>query len=314
MPAPREDAEDRVKILGDAADMIFKLMCDRATSGQWAEWLRAPLEHAAGTANQDLVEKLLEAGADGSAGWRGCDDNTLLHAAAGGGNEEVVTAFIRAGAGDDMEAKTPGTGGTPLHVAVIRGQEAAARVLVLAGADVNAVDHNTDTPLHLAIGVLGVDARIAQDLLLSGANPKARGFAHDCPIHVAARHGRHDVVHALAHKGADLDALNGKGMTPISLAVEGDHVSTVKVLLAAGADAKGQMDRLKTALHVAAECNKSGAIPALIEAGADIEARMSLGRSPLWYAAWKGSCAAMLVLLQLGPCRRRGSASEMGCR
>ncbi|CAM9983377.1 unnamed protein product, partial [Ectocarpus sp. 8 AP-2014] len=170
---------------------------------------------------------------------------------------------------------------------------------MLAGAGVNAVSRNNNTPLHLAIGKDHV--RLAKDLLLSGANPKARGFARDCPIHVAARVGRHDVGHALAHKGADLDALNVNCMiTPISLAVEGDHVSTVKVLLAAGADAKRQMGCSRTALHVAAKCNKAGAIPALIEAGADIEARMSLGRSPLWYAACKGSCAAMLVLLQLG--------------
>ncbi|CAM9233026.1 unnamed protein product [Ectocarpus sp. 12 AP-2014] len=153
MPLPREDAKkDRVKILGDAADMIFKLMFDRATSRQWAEWLRAPLQYAAGTANQDLVQKLLKAGADGSAGWRGFDDKTLLHAAAEGRNEEVVTALIRAGAGEDMEATTLGTGGTPLHVAVANGKEAAARVLMLAGADVNAVDRKNDTPLHTAVG------------------------------------------------------------------------------------------------------------------------------------------------------------------
>ncbi|CAN0360107.1 unnamed protein product, partial [Ectocarpus sp. 12 AP-2014] len=92
--------------------------------------------------------------------------------------------------------------------------------------------------------------------------------------------GRHDVVHALAHKGADLDALDDEGMTPISLAVERDHVSTVKVLLAAGADAKCRMGCSVTAFYVAAECNEAGAIPALIEAGADIEAHSIITRPP----------------------------------
>ncbi|CAN0293773.1 unnamed protein product, partial [Hapterophycus canaliculatus] len=64
--------EHRASILEGAGDTIFKLVCERATPGQWTEWLRAPLEHAAGTGNQDLVDKLLRAGANGSAGWRGC--------------------------------------------------------------------------------------------------------------------------------------------------------------------------------------------------------------------------------------------------
>lgn len=52
-----------------AGGAIFDLVCDRATRGQWAEWLRLPLAHAAGMANAELVDKLLKAGANGSAGW-----------------------------------------------------------------------------------------------------------------------------------------------------------------------------------------------------------------------------------------------------
>ena len=51
--------------------MIFKLGLERSTPEQWAEWLKASLEHAAGTANYKLVNKWLKAGADGSAGWKG---------------------------------------------------------------------------------------------------------------------------------------------------------------------------------------------------------------------------------------------------
>lgn len=58
--------------------MIFSMVCNRATPKQWAEWLRAPLEHAAGTGNADLVDRLLKAGVDGSAEWKGCNGTPPL--------------------------------------------------------------------------------------------------------------------------------------------------------------------------------------------------------------------------------------------
>ncbi|CAM9943714.1 unnamed protein product, partial [Hapterophycus canaliculatus] len=72
------------------AERLFKLVSDGATPRQWAEWLRAPLEHAAARGEKDLAQCLLKAGANGGAGWKGCDDRTLLQAAAEGGNKETV--------------------------------------------------------------------------------------------------------------------------------------------------------------------------------------------------------------------------------
>ncbi|CAM9830945.1 unnamed protein product, partial [Ectocarpus sp. 8 AP-2014] len=120
--------EERASILQDLGDTIFKLVCDRATTEQWAEWLRAPLEHAAATGNRDLVDKLLGAGANGGAGWRGCYGKTLLHAAAEGGNVHVIT---RAGVGEDIKA-TALHWHTPLYLAVIGGKQAAAKALIMA--------------------------------------------------------------------------------------------------------------------------------------------------------------------------------------
>ncbi|CAN0142903.1 unnamed protein product, partial [Ectocarpus sp. 4 AP-2014] len=191
--------EKRASILQDLGDTIFKLVCDRATPEQWAEWLRAPLEHAAATANPDLVSKLLRAGADGGAGWRGCGDKTLLHAAAEGGNVHVVSTLSRAGAGVDMDTKAPGTGHTPLHLTVLGGNAAAAKALIMAGADVNVRDDKRDTPLHLAIRQGHVE--IAEYLLLSGADPNLQGSTGAFPIHLAVDSSQDEIVVALAHKG-----------------------------------------------------------------------------------------------------------------
>lgn len=86
----------RAVLEGEEVDIV-KLVSKGATAKQWAEWLRVPLEHAAASGDFDLVEKLLRAGANGGAGWKGCGRRTLLDAAALGGNDDVVSALLQAG-------------------------------------------------------------------------------------------------------------------------------------------------------------------------------------------------------------------------
>ena len=93
---------------------IFKLVSRSATPEQWKEWLRVPLEHAAARGNLDLFNKLLGAGASGSAGWKGCDGRTLLDAAAVGGNADVATALLRAGAQPDVNVVSLSSKGSAL--------------------------------------------------------------------------------------------------------------------------------------------------------------------------------------------------------
>ncbi|CAN0267626.1 unnamed protein product [Ectocarpus sp. 8 AP-2014] len=290
--------EERTSILEGAGAAIFKLVCDRATPEQWAQWLRAPLEHAACTGDHGLVEKLLEAGADASAGWRGCDDRTLLHAAAEGGHAQVVSALRRAGAGRDINAIRSRARSTPLHLAISGGHEAAAGVLMMAGADVNILDAEKRAPLHLAI--CGGHVGLAKDLLLSGANPNKAGSNGDRPAHLASNRGLDEVVSALAQRGADLDSLGALGRTPLFHALWRGHDSTVRVLLAEGVNVNiGESRNSSTALHVAATNNRTFAITALIKAGADIGA-LDSGLTPLHSAVFTGETGGVLTLLQLG--------------
>ncbi|CBJ25690.1 hypothetical protein Esi_0008_0114 [Ectocarpus siliculosus] len=81
---------------------IFKLVQEEATPEQWKQWLRVPLEHAAAKGNLDLFTRLMDAGADGCSGWRGCYGRTLLGAAACGDGDQMVRALLEAGATDDV--------------------------------------------------------------------------------------------------------------------------------------------------------------------------------------------------------------------
>ncbi|CAN0144397.1 unnamed protein product, partial [Hapterophycus canaliculatus] len=291
--------EQRASILQGAGDKIFNMVCDRATSKQWAGWLRAPLEHAAGMADAELVDKLLKAGADGSSGWKGCSGSTLLHAGAKGGNEQVMSALMRAGARKDIHSKVYSSRRTPLHAAVSRGNVVAAKMLILAGADVNNLDAKHNGPLHLAI-VKG-HAGLAEDLLLSGANPDLLNGALAHPIHLAARRGQDGVVRSLLCKGVDVNFGVPGGPTALGIAMRSGHISTARVLLDAGADATTSNCGGITPLHLAAYKDRGpDIIAALVEAGADMEARNDSGVTPLIDSARGNSCRAMLNLLQRG--------------
>lgn len=63
------------------------------SSERWRKWLREPLELAAADGIVDLFTRLMDAGADGSAGWRGANGRTLLSAAAYGKNESRLLCW-----------------------------------------------------------------------------------------------------------------------------------------------------------------------------------------------------------------------------
>ncbi|CAN0488226.1 unnamed protein product [Ectocarpus sp. 8 AP-2014] len=198
-----------------------------------------------------------------------------------------------------MDTKAPGTGHTPLHVAVLGGNAAAAKALIMAGADVNVRDEKRDTPLHLAIQEGHVE--IVEYLLLSGADPNLQGSTGAFPIHLAVDSSQDQMVVALAHKGVNLNWEDGVNTSPLERTICQDRMSTLRVLLAEGADVthRSYYDS-ETVLQLAAKLNKVAAILALTEAGADIESPDAFGRTPLCSAATHGSFSSMRALLLLG--------------
>jgi ankyrin repeat protein len=83
---------------------------------------------------------------------------------------------------------------TPIHAAVSAGRLEAARVLLDAGADVNAAEHGGYTALHLAAG--NGDEALIRLLLERGADPTARLDSGQTPAELAHEKG-HGVVAAL---------------------------------------------------------------------------------------------------------------------
>ena len=226
MPAYHTNREDRTRLDGFELE-IFKLVREHATFEQWREWLRVPLEHAAAVGNMDLFTRLMDAGADGGAGWRGCHGRTLLGAAAFGQNDEMVTILIKAG--HDVNLTFGAKKETALHVAAARGSENVYDTLMLAGADPHVLDGDKQTPLHVAAQD-GHDGMVTT-LLLTGADPNARTeTVYQTPLHLASAWGYALCVSKLLIGGAEKDSLDRYGRTPLHLAARHDRLGAVDEL------------------------------------------------------------------------------------
>jgi ankyrin repeat protein len=96
------------------------------------------------------------------------DGFTALHLAAFFGKPEIARLLIDSGASVDTYT-TNDFANQPLHAAAAGRHIEVCRVLLSAGADVNATQHGGYTPLHEAAG--SGDVELAELFLSAGADP-----------------------------------------------------------------------------------------------------------------------------------------------
>ncbi|MCJ7730524.1 MAG: ankyrin repeat domain-containing protein [Sedimentisphaerales bacterium] len=99
-------------------------------------------------------------------------------------------------------------------------------------------------------------------------------------LHWAAWDGRTSAVKRLLAKGADVNARDKHGDTPLCDAVFRGHKRTVEVLIANGADVNTRDSYLSTPLHAAVGGGYVEIVKMLLEAGADPTARDKRGSTP----------------------------------
>ena len=125
---------------------------------------------------------------------------------------------------------------TALHGAAYFGAEDAVRLLLDAGATLDAVDAEGQTALYHAAS--RGNARVCSLLLARGADVKAWDMDGDTALHIAAQCGHIAAIEVLVRAGAELDdAANTYHATPIALAVKKQQLDAVTKLLELGASA-----------------------------------------------------------------------------
>jgi ankyrin repeat protein len=121
-------------------------------------------------------------------------------------------------------------GFTALHLACFFAQAEAARLLIEAGAEVDAVAANPTRvmPLHSAASARNLEA--ARFLLEHGAPVNARQQAGWVPIHAAAQNGDSPMVELLLKHHADPKLTNDNGKTAAMVAREKGHEQIAALL------------------------------------------------------------------------------------
>ena len=138
--------------------------------------------------------------------------------------------------GADVNA-AQGDGMTALHWASSHGDVDETKMLVYAGARVDAVTRNGNyTPLHLAART--GNAAVVRALLDAGASPNAKTTSGGATaLHYAAGHGSVETITALLDKGATVDIRDGAWeQTPLMWAAAYNRIDAMAVLLKRGAD------------------------------------------------------------------------------
>jgi ankyrin repeat protein len=115
----------------------------------------------------------------------GTSTNRPMDAAIYQGDAAMVSALLRAGA--NVEQPDPSTGINLLDAAILKNDVKIAELLIANKANVNHVDKLGYTPLHWAANIDYGDSVMVKLLLQAGADPNARNKGGLTPVQLAAK-------------------------------------------------------------------------------------------------------------------------------
>ena len=280
----------------DAMNVLLRAGADRTIKDANGDtWIHYAIR---GGCSKEVLQSIIDQGAYVNATNK--KNVTFLMLASEKGNVDAMNVLLSAGA--DRTIKDA-IGDTWIHYA-IRGNcsKDVLQSIIAKGADVNATSKRNSTPLMLASWYGKVDA--IKVLLSAGADRTIKDAIGDTWIHYAIRGNcNKEVLQSIIDHGADVNATNEEGDTPLMLARKNENEDAINVLLSTGAnrsrtfkDAYGD-----TWIHYAVRKDCSNEVlQSIIDQGDDVNATNKKNVTSLMLASEKGNVYAMNVLLSAG--------------
>lgn len=254
-------------------------------------WGIHPLQMAAMTRNEPMVELLISHGVDPDA--TDSLEFTPLQIALFGGEAGIVKRLCALGSSSLLCHQARSRDQLPLITAVKNNDASTVRELLIQGADPNSYGRWRTTPLHIAAATDNV--LMVESLLAQGADPTIQDIWGETPLHAAAAAGTQQAVRILLTHDADPDARANGNRTPLHLASFAGHEQTAKLLLAHGANPNARDQGRNTPLHEAAAAGADAMVDLLLAAGADPLVQNRLAHTPLHDASTSQTAALLLA-------------------
>uniref|UniRef100_A0A0D9VFP4 Uncharacterized protein n=1 Tax=Leersia perrieri TaxID=77586 RepID=A0A0D9VFP4_9ORYZ len=292
----------------ESSGEILKLLLDKAP---WL--LETPLKgrnllcHAILCQNPNAVSLLLHAGANPRFPimTKGTHVSYPIHFAARLGYAPVLKQLMLDGA--LINAQTS-TGDTPLMISARCGHSDCFLELIKLGADLGMVNNEGDTATKLA--KKSSFSSTITDILCRGLSSGACITSSDItvfsPLHFFAGSNSPEALLMMLHfSAADLNKLDGSGVTPVMVAAESGHADIFRILVMAGADitvtsaeGKSVMSIIRSKAPETRDCFEQILLQACLVEVITVTGQKSF--RPLHYAARIGDTASLLQLLKMG--------------
>lgn len=182
---------------------------------------QTPLHLAVITDQAALVEALLSAGADPAALDR--NGQTAVHLCCEHDQRNCLSVVLSHASSSSLSSTSPCLdirnyeGLTPLHLAVQGDRKYLVRMLLDAGADINAMDVKSgQSPLTHAVG--SNNTEMVHFLIENGCDVNGQSYSGNTALHSACGRGQVDTVRLLLWNGADSSLKNYHNDTPVMVA------------------------------------------------------------------------------------------------
>jgi len=254
----------------------------------------------------ELIESLIDAKVEPNDDAKALFGSTPLLSAFMLGKKPLAHALVLLGS--DVHATNNDDGRTALHYAVWYGWVEIVKLLIEAGADVNAKSNEGDTALHDT--VLKNRVEIARMLIKAGADVNAKYNEGNTALHWAARLNNVKIVRILIEAGSDVNEKDNDGDTALYYAVWYNWVHVVQILIYAGTDVNEKDKDGDSALHEAAYWNCIATARILINAGAKKNVKNNNKETPLDIATQRGSKDIAALLKKDNPVHNKRKRKE----
>lgn len=242
------------------------------------------------------VQALFYSDSSTAAAWNAEDGSTALHVASFFGLHHVVIRLLLAGA--DVNA-VDSNGNTSLMYAAAEGHNSVVEKLIQAGGLINTVSRRETSALHLAI--LSERDQVVRVLLScreTDVNSRFTDQDFILPLTIAARQNCISIVQELLGR-PELEVNKKFKRSALMVAAELGNNDVVSLLLA---DPRALVDDYddqgSTSLHIAVCRAQFNVVETLLDHGADTEAKDRFGEAPIFAAARNGLFTILRLLIK----------------